>query len=60
MKKRIQKIKLVNVEKENDNFCLIDNYSTEELIDFGYTTDEINNMREVKLYDEIFVDPKVE
>ena len=51
---------LVNVEKENDNYCLIDNYSTEELIDFGYTTEEINSMREVKLYDEIVVDPLLE
>lgn len=51
---------LVNVEKENDNYCLIDNYSTEELIEFGYTTEEINSMREVKLYDEIVVDPLLE
>lgn len=51
---------LVNVEKENDNYCLIDNYSTEELIEFGYTTEEINTMKEVKLYDEIVVDPQLE
>lgn len=51
---------LVNVEKENDNYCVIDNYSTEELIDFGYTTEEINSMREVKLYDEVVVDPLLE
>lgn len=51
---------LVNVEKENDNYCLIDNYNTEELIEFGYTTEEINSMREVKLYDEIVVDPLLE
>ena len=51
---------LVNVEKENDNYCLIDNYSTEDLIEFGYTTEEINEMREVKLYDEIVVDPQLE
>lgn len=51
---------LVNVEKENDNYCLIDNYSVEELMDFGYTTEEINSMREVKLYDEIVVDPLIE
>lgn len=49
---------LVNVEKENDNYCLIDNYSTEELIELGYTTEEIKQMREVKLYDEIIVDPQ--
>ena len=51
---------LVNVEKENENYCLIDNYSTEELIGFGYTTEEINAMREIKLYDEIVVDPLLE
>lgn len=51
---------LVNVEKENDNYCLIDNYSTEELIEFGYTTEEINQMKEVKMYDEIIVDPQLE
>lgn len=48
---------LVKVEKENENYCLIDNYSTEELIYLGYTTEEIKSMREVKLYDEIMVDP---
>lgn len=51
---------LVNVEKENENFCVIENYSTEDLMEFGYTTEEINAMREVKLYDEIVVDPQLE
>lgn len=50
---------LVNVEKENDNYCLIDNYSTEKLIEFGYTADEINSMKKVKAYDEIIVDPQI-
>ena len=51
---------LVKVEKENDNYCLIDNYSTEELIEFGYTTEEINKIRGVKLYDEVMVETQVE
>lgn len=51
---------LVKVERENDNFCMIKNYNTEDLIEFGYTTEEINSMREVKLYDEIVVDPQLE
>lgn len=51
---------LVNVEKENDNYCVIDNYNTEDLIEFGYTTEEINSQRGVKLYDEILVDPQLE
>ncbi|MBO5413183.1 MAG: hypothetical protein J6A29_02620 [Clostridia bacterium] len=51
---------LVKVEKENNNYCLIDNYSTEELIELGYTTEEINSLRGIKLYDEIMVDPQLE
>lgn len=51
---------LVKVEKENDNYCLIDNYSTEELIELGYTTEEINSLRGIKLYDEIMADPQLE
>lgn len=51
---------LVDVEKENENYCLIDNYSTEDLMKMGYTTEEINKMKEVKLYDEIVVDPQIE
>ncbi|MGN1301746.1 MAG: HlyD family efflux transporter periplasmic adaptor subunit [Clostridia bacterium] len=51
---------LVKVEKENDNYCLIDNYSTEELIELRYTTEEINSFRGIKLYDEIMVDPQLE
>ena len=51
---------LVNVEKENDNYCVIDNYNTEDLIELGYTTEEINSQRGIKLYDEILVDPQLE
>lgn len=51
---------LVNVEKENDNYCLIDNYNTAELIDLGYTAEQIKSLKEVKMYDEIIVDPQIE
>ena len=51
---------LVNVEKENDNYCLIDNYNTEKLIEFGYNTEEIKQMIKVKLYDEICANPQLE
>lgn len=50
---------LVNVEKENDNYCVIGNYSTEKLIELGYTAEEIDNMKQVKEYDEIVVDPQI-
>lgn len=50
---------LVNVKKENDNNCVIDNYDTEDLIEMGYTMEQINSQRGVKLYDEIVVDPQL-
>lgn len=50
---------LVNVEKENDNYCVIDNYNSEELIELEYTAEEIDTMKQVKVYDEIIVDPQL-
>ena len=54
-----QKI-LVKILKENDNYCIIDNYSSEDLVELGYTTEEINNINTIKLYDEIIVNPELE
>lgn len=51
---------LVNVLKENDNYCIIDNYDSEDLLSLGYTTKDINNMKTIKLYDEIVVNPEIE
>lgn len=50
---------MIKVEKENDNYCVIDNYSSEELVELGYTAEEIDSMRTVKVYDKIIVDPKL-
>lgn len=50
---------LIKVEKENDNYCVITNYSSEKLIELGYTAEEIDTMKTVKEYDEIVVDPQV-
>lgn len=51
---------LVNVLKENDTYCIIDNYDSEDLLALGYTTKDINNMKTIKIYDEIVVNPEVE
>ena len=51
---------LVKILKENNNFCIIDNYDSEELAQQGYGTDEINNRKTIKLYDEIIVNPEIE
>lgn len=50
---------MIKVKKENDNYCVIDNYSSEELVELGYTAEEIDSMKTVKAYDKIIVDPQI-
>jgi len=47
---------LVKVLKQNENYAIIDNYSTDELKKLGYTASEIRKMKKIQLYDEIYVD----
>ena len=56
---RIEKV-LVKIIKQNDNFSIVDNYSTEQLAELSFTSDEINSMYTIKLYDEILVEPELE
>jgi len=51
---------LVKIENENDNNCIITNYTTEELKDMGYTAQEIRNMRKISIFDEILANPDLE
>ena len=51
---------LVDILKENDKYCIIDNYDAEKLSEMGYKTDELKNIKKIKLYDEIIVNPEVE
>ena len=39
---------------------LIEKVKPEDLMEFGYTTEEINRMRKVNMYDEIVVNPQSE
>ena len=56
---RFEKI-LIKIIKQNDNYCIIGNYSTEEMQDLGFDSEDIDNMKTIKLYDEIMVDPQIE
>ena len=51
---------LVKILKENDNYCIIDNYDPEELNALGYTTEQIKDIKTIKIYDEIVVNPEME
>lgn len=49
---------LVNVLKQNDSYSIVDNYTTQELQEMGYSYDEIQNMYSIRQYDKIVVKNK--
>ncbi len=51
---------LVKILKENDNYCIVGNYSNEELKDLGFTTEDIRNMKKISIYDEIIINPETQ
>lgn len=50
---------LVEVLKENENYCIIDNYDNESLKELGFSTSDISNMKKISIYDEIMLEPDV-
>lgn len=48
---------LVKVLKIAENYSIIENYTTSELKELGYSTEEIKNMKSITLYDEILLRP---
>ena len=48
---------LIKVEQENEKYCIIRNYKTDELKELGYTAEEINKLKKVEIYDEIITNP---
>jgi len=50
---------LIEILKENDNYCIVGNYGNEDLISLGFTSQEIIDMKNISIYDEIVINPKV-
>lgn len=48
---------LVKVEKQNETYSIIEDYTTEELKELGWTSSEIVNKKSIGIYDEIIVNP---
>lgn len=44
---------LIKILKENDEYCIVRQYKTEELKELGFTNEQIYNMKNIALYDEI-------
>ena len=51
---------LIKVLKENENYSIVGNYDNEDLKNLGFTSQEINNMKNISIYDEIIVNPKIQ
>lgn len=48
---------LVKIKKQNEDYSIIENYTTQELKEMGYSTSEISSMKSISLYDEIVLKP---
>lgn len=51
---------LVKVEKQNEKYSIVEPYSTEELKELGFNTEEITSYKKLNLYDEIILNPNME
>ena len=51
---------LIEILKENNNYCIVDNYSDEDLKELGYSSDEIYSMKKIYIYDKIVINPDLE
>ena len=51
---------LIEVLKENDNYCIVANYDDEDLKELGYTANEIYSIKKISIYDEILINPNLE
>lgn len=51
---------LVKVKSSNDKYSIVTTYSTDELREIGYTTQEINSYKKVTIYDEILMYPNLD
>ena len=49
----------VKIISQNDNYTIVNNYTTEEYKELGFSSEEINNMKKISLYDEILSNPDV-
>jgi len=49
---------LVKVLKQNDNYTIVDNYSSDELKTLGEKAPDIGNTKKINLYDEILLNPR--
>ena len=55
MKSGAEEKVLVKVLRQNSTYSIVSNYSDDELLNLGYSLDEIQNMSSINLYDQIII-----
>ncbi len=45
----------IKVLRQNDTYSIVENYTDEELLDLGYSEEEIEDLNKIRLYDEIIL-----
>lgn len=48
---------LVKITEKGDKYSIVTAYTTDELKELGFTSEEINNYKKITLYDEIILNP---
>ena len=51
---------LVEILKESENYCIVDNYKEADLKKLGYSGEEIYSMKKISIYDQIIINPDLE
>ena len=46
----------IKIERQNETYSIIDNYTKEELQNIGFTKEEADSFTQIKLYDQIIID----
>lgn len=49
---------LIKVLRQNESYSIVENYEDDELLEMGYTEEEIKDRNQIKLYDKIVVNEK--
>lgn len=51
---------LIKVEKQNEKYSIVEPYTTDELKELGFSSEEISLYKKISLYDEILLNPNME
>ena len=49
---------MIKVLKQNEKYSIIDNYTTSELKEMGYSSSEIKSFKKISMYDEVILEPR--